>query len=69
MKLETRFKTGELTHLIERVELNVVDMMDGYMCALCDLRIVANNLREARKIAERTYGKCPSFKKEITNGS
>lgn len=58
--LEEQFEQGKLTHLMERFELNVAYGQDGYECAFCELRIVARNLREARKVAEQTYGKCGS---------
>lgn len=58
--LEQRLRAREITHLMERFELDVVDGKDGFECAFCELRIVAKNMRDARKVAEQTYGKCRS---------
>lgn len=64
MKKEEQFKQGILTHLMELELYDDNGGPNGYRCAFCELGVLAGGLRQARKIAEQTYGRCPVMKKQ-----
>ena len=57
--LEHQLRMGKITHLMELEANELAQGMKGYVCAFCELRVAAPNLRQARRTAEDTYGKCP----------
>lgn len=59
--LEHQLRMGKITHLMELEAYNMALGMNGYVCAICELRVAAQNLRKARKTAEETYGRCPGL--------